>query len=234
MFNKNKASENSGWKSYTDLVTGLLMVFILISIVAFNNYNDMIGKTEATEKQYEMIKKIDSTFRHMKSDKLFVYDTLYNQFKLGIDVEFDGNGEWKTNIKDIYKSSLDSAGTELSTVLKELNEKFNVKFTIIIEGRAAKYLRYFDMKRNEELNKRYWEKAMKISYDRAYQLKKLWWESGVFTWEDNGYIDLTIAGAGFSGNGRYPYRGEYEGKNKNFIVKVIPRFSPDFFDVENK
>jgi hypothetical protein len=232
MFNKNKNSENSSWKSYTDLVTGLLMVFILISIVASKNYNDCVGETEATKKQYEMIKKIDSTFRNLSNNSLFVYNPECNQFELDVDIQFGGGGE--TLIPNGDTSNLNKAGRELSQLLEVLHRKFNVAFTVIIEGRAAKHLDKNTMEENIEANNREWESAMKMSYGRAYQLKKLWWKNNIFTWTENKYIDISIAGAGFGGTCRYPYKPLLEEKNKNFIVKVIPRFSPDFFNVENK
>jgi hypothetical protein len=119
-------------------------------------------------------------------------------------------------------------------MLEELHRRFNVEFTIIIEGRAAKHLDRGSMKLNEIANNNGWELAMTTGFNRAYQLKKLWWANNVFRWEQyHEYIDIAIASAGFGGTCRYPYEPKLEEKNKRFIVKVIPRFSPNFFEVTN-
>jgi len=223
---KNK-SENNSWKSYTDLVTGLLMIFIVISIVAFKEYNNYVGETEATLEQYEMIKKIDSTFRNLNEDSFLIYNAKCNQFELAVDVQFKGNGS--TEIPSNSIDGLNTAGRRLSQLMQDLHEKYNVKFTVIIEGRAAKHLNFPTKQQNENANNKEWEYAMNMSYQRAYQLKKLWWKNNVLTWQSQ-YAEIIIAGSGFAGTCRDSI---IEEKNKRFVIKVIPRFSPDYFQIDN-
>jgi hypothetical protein len=58
-----------------------------------------------------------------------------------------------------------------------------------------------------------------LSYPRAKALNDFWMNNGIHFNED--ICEVIVAGSGFEGQCRYT--GKDEGKNKNFIIQIIPK-----------
>lgn len=46
LFKKDFGEEHNFWMSYTDLMSGFLVVFIILSAILYNHYNDKVAETE--------------------------------------------------------------------------------------------------------------------------------------------------------------------------------------------
>lgn len=57
LFGKNNGEEHNFWMSYTDLMSGFLIVFIICSIVTYNNYSE---KSKECERQLDSIRYLSS------------------------------------------------------------------------------------------------------------------------------------------------------------------------------
>jgi len=227
MFGKKK-KETNYWMSYADLLTGLAIIFIIISIVlggklteCHGDLNDYSKRYSADSAQVAALKILDRTFSELENQtELFTYDKENNLFKLNVEIEFGAKAD---TIPKIDSIQLIQAGKKLKDFISNLHDSVpDVNFTVIIEGRAAKFLNKGI--RNEEYNKRYATINKERSYRRAMNLHSLWNnQTDLLSLK---YCDFVIAGSGFGGKGRYPYKGNLEKKNKNFIVKIIPVFKP--------
>lgn len=49
LFKKDSGEEHNFWMSYTDLMSGFLVVFIILSAILFNHYNQKVADAEKTE-----------------------------------------------------------------------------------------------------------------------------------------------------------------------------------------
>ena len=57
LFKKDFGEEHNFWMSYTDLMSGFLVVFIILSAILYNHYNDKVA--EAEKAQQEAVVKQD-------------------------------------------------------------------------------------------------------------------------------------------------------------------------------
>jgi len=223
MFSK-KQKETNYWMSYADILTGLAIIFIIISLILGKKYSDCLGgHNQVTKKQLEQIIKINSTFKTIgEKTSLFEYDEESNLFRLKYIPLFGKNGE--ENIPKSEKQKLIEAGEELEKFIIELHEKVNdVEFAIIIEGRTAKFMNKRSHSENIKANIRSADVNKRISYGRALNLQKLWYKNGFI--KQLGYCDVLVVGSGFDGKGRFPYKPGLEEKNKSFVIKIIPKFN---------
>ena len=231
MFGKKK-KETNYWMSYADLLTGLAIIFIIISIMLGGRLTECQGDLKDYTKRYSAdsaqvaaLKILDNTFSELENQtELFKYDKKNKIYKLEVTSQFGGNCSIKLKDSTKTKRQLIAAGDALQKFVENMYKKTQINLVIVIEGRAAKHLDGKNMKQNLEWNKRGAKMAKKCSLERAKYLFDLWNTTTELNNLD--FIDLSIAGKGFGGKGRYPYKGKLEEKNKNFVVKIIPIFNP--------
>jgi len=108
-------------------------------------------------------------------------------------------------------TSLINAGRELKSLLNRFLNEEHVKYLIVIEGRAAKH-------EDNRKNLRFANNVKDLSYSRSLSLYQLWLENGINFNSANS--EVMISGSGFDGLCRYS--GSEEGKNKRFIIQIIP------------
>ena len=222
MFNK-KQKETNYWMSYADILTGLAIIFIIISLILGKNYSDCLGgRNQVTKKQLEQIKKINATFKTIgENTTLFEFDEESNLFRLKYIPQFKAG---KEEIPNSEKRRLIRAGKELEKFIKRLHNRVDdVEFAIIIEGRTAKFLNKGSRSRNIKANNKSADVNKRRSYGRALNLQKLWYAEDLI--KDLDYCDVLVVGNGFDGKGRFPYKPGQEEKNKSFVIKIIPKFN---------
>lgn len=219
----NEGEEHNFWQNYTDIMSGLLIVFIITSLFAYNKYKkheelyNKHGITEANindyvvnHELYEKFKEIQEAQKSLDST-YFKYNENYERLECAIDVQFKSND---SEIPDQKKDSLISAGKKLEEVVERFKSSRNVSFRISIEGRAAKYINDPLRNNNEK------EYAAELSYKRARSLYLLWQKNNIL--KDTGNGEVLISGSGFEGKGRHPNIQGEEEKNKTFIIQIIP------------
>ena len=238
-----KNNKDYFWLSFADLMTSLffvmLVLFVLVVSIMQNksaaleiNSNILEVKTKELEKkiiengtvqnelknlnnqlkadaiELEKIRSINETLKTLEKGNNFKYNNSCKRFELKQEIIFS------TNSAIIPKNQalmLKNAGFELKRIIQTFKEEKNIKFLIVIEGRAARH-------EKERLNLKYANNVKDLSYSRSLALFKLWENSGINFNSDNS--EIMIAGSGFDGLCRYS--GSQEGKNKRFIIQVIP------------
>ena len=223
---KNKGEEHNFWQNYTDLMAGLLIVFIITSLVVWYNYT-LLAKTVGSNdgdikiRLEQLIKIIEfNTAQKSLESEYFHYNEQYQRFECKSDIMFEPN---LANIPADKEEVFVKAGEELvNTILSKFKESVNISFKIIIEGRAARHLNKGSKAENQAADQAVW-KTMEIrSYERALSLYNLWKKNGIISSIESMKGEVFISGSGFGGQGRYPNTPGQEELNKTFIIQIIP------------
>lgn len=234
--------EHNFWQNYTDLMSGFLIVFIIASIVAYNQYKEKeslmsqlvemaggskTGKLSDLDKErlvklvsnaelYEKVSAFDKAQESLNS-QYFHFDSLYRRFECKLDVQFVSDS---STIDSKYLKQLVQAGNEFVDILKEFPSAENVGFKVVIEGRAAKETGFVPALYNIQY-------ADALSYKRARNLYFLWNNNGIIEEIEKQGGEVFVSGSGYYGKGRHtkqtdPNSPDPEGLNKRFIIEVIP------------
>ena len=208
-------SSDSFWTSYTDLMTSLFFIMLVLYVLTYFKLNTTI---KLQKEKLAIIEAVEQNLKPLKTDPLFVYEEAYKRFKLGFYVKFI-NDKYGINQHELenYDSTIvniDKAGEKLKNIidnlkrLKDNNLKLkNVSYILIIAGYASRT--------GEEYHN------YDLSYQRALALRNYWLSKGI-NFEDQVYkdlIDLQISGNGWGGVGR----DKADLNNQRFIIQIFPK-----------
>ena len=239
---KDNGEKHNFWQNYTDLMSGFLIVFIITSLVAYNQYKEkeslmstlieMAGgskngelsdldrerleKLVSNAELYEKVKEFDKAQDSLNS-KYFHFDSKYRRYECIVDVQFSSES---SIIPTNFNTPLIEAGKELSHILDGFPLNQNVGFKVVVEGRAA-------LKYGTTPSFRNIQYADTLSYKRARNLYYLWKDNGIVESIEAKGGEVFVSGSGFFGKGRHtkktdPQSTDPEGLNKRFIIEVIP------------
>lgn len=194
--------DNIFWISYSDLMTSLFFVTLVLFVVTIGylKYN-----LETTEEQLEKIQELQTAVQELP-EQYFEYQSEYKRFKLNKQIQFESGNSY---INPKYHKYLVEVGSSISNLITELKEqdnfeKFNIKYLVVIEGMASKD----DYSLNYEL-----------SYERALSLYRFWKSNGItFNATD---CEIQISGSGTEGIREHSGKDEY--KNQQFLIHIIPK-----------
>jgi len=236
MAKSNDKKRDFFWLSYSDVMTSMFFVMLVLFVLVYTMQtkvihearqtneklkilNDKLGKSEAEREKYltaleakaqelERIKAIDAAIKELENGGLYEYNKICKRFELKSDILFDQNS---AQIPKSVLHNLITAGHQLNNLLMRFKNNEQVKFIIVIEGRAAKH-------ENARLNLKYKNNVKDLGYSRSLALYNLWTANGITL--NNNNSEVFISSTGFDGLCRYS--GTEEGKNKRFIIQVIP------------
>ena len=182
----NKRKQNFFWVSYSDLMTSLFFIMLLLFVLAAGG---MYLDKEATEEQLRKIEEIQEAVKQLPK-QYFEEDIVNHRWTL--KKEF--SPAFMARDDNIYKlndtSKLVEVGNSLIELIKKLNylketskyEDMNISYLVVIEGMASRD-NYSD---NDGL-----------SYRRALSLYYLWLNNGI-SFEDT-KCEVQISGSGVRG-----------------------------------
>lgn len=201
IFGRASGEMHNFWQNYTDLMSGLMIIFLIASV------GYVVSKDDSRK-----IKAIISAQKELADNsKYFSYNENYNRFECTIDVNFIAysKDEKESSVIPVQdRSELINAGRELRNFIDEQRAKYDgIDFEIIIDGRAQ------EGKKKGIIRKSTLQKINELSYLRALSLYSLWEENKLF---NNKIDNIHAAGSGFGGVGRTP------GQNRTFIISIIP------------
>lgn len=200
------------WTSYSDLMTSLFFVILVLFIVATIVMGKAIQKeretTDATKKEIEKIRNIENSIQNIDTI-WFDYNDKYKKHVLKIDVSFP-TGESNINYIPLdVRENLYQAGLAIDRFLNKANKEYGntVNYLLIIEGQASNdgYVKNFE-----------------LSYERALSLYNYL--------RNNRKLDLKrencevlICGSGTQGTMRsYPDNSSNK-KNQRFLIHILPK-----------
>lgn len=198
-----KHKESFFWTSYSDLMTSLFFIMLVLFVLVIVLLHK---RMEATERELTEIKLVQKSTKDL-SKQYFEYNPFYKKYVLKVHCFFE---ELHYEIGELPKGTrkqLAAAGDEIQKFL--LKHKDN-KYILIIEGQAS---------RN---SMRWTDRNYDLSFERAYSLMKYWKDDCSINFGNN--CEVQIAG---SGDGRYNIETmrdqNIEANNQRFLIHIIPK-----------
>lgn len=201
----------------TSLFFVILALFVIVFVIMKNEQNRLnlkLAELEKIEELKQAISSLDTTY--------FKYDPVNKRHELRTNKKEMFKGGGGIEIKSDVRADLVEAGKALRDITKSLNDTSNVKYLIIIEGMAARYMRPKDRWRNSDPDRI--DFTYQMSYNRARAIFELWKEEGIEFDED--IFEIILAGSGWFGSGRYNQdmtNIKAEDANKRILLQIIPK-----------
>ncbi|MDR1553495.1 MAG: hypothetical protein LBS69_08555 [Prevotellaceae bacterium] len=196
--------ESFFWTSYSDLMTSMFFVMLVLFVFTIVLYHN---KMKATQAQLDKIKEIEESIENINS-QYFEYDSQYKRHTLkNISVSFT---KGSSNIYDIPQDQLDkllSVGSSIKKFVDDAaNENPNVKYLLILEGQSSRdnYVRNYE-----------------LSYERALALFKYWQDNGIDC--NTNHCEVIISGSGHESPFRVQPDNSSNTQNQRFVIHIIPK-----------
>ncbi len=225
-----KQQKDPFWTSYSDLMTSLFFVMLVLFIICFikvghdkveaeetsAKLDSLLHEANADKEQLEQILQLEEQFKVLGQSTSLGYDKdkkmFYAKDFVGIEIFYSNDDK----IKEEYLETVDNVGKDLMKILESLyDEKFH--YQLVIEGNAA--IRW-DQLRNHTYDPDNTE-MYHLSYRRALALYNRWRAVGKHDFRKYN-TEIIIAGSGFNGNNR---DNKIEENNKRFIIQIIPKIN---------
>lgn len=206
-----KKKESYFWTSYSDLMTNLFFVMLMLFILAIallHREMVQIGKErDATKEELEKINEIRTAIQNIDTT-YFQYDEDYKKHILKTKVKFQTGSSNINDLDDATKDELLAVRDTIKSFLDKLLQKDgSASYLLVIEGQASKD--------KYALNNQ-------LSYDRALSLYKFWFPDQKNTTLRffNLPCEVVIAGAGFM-EGKP--RDAENAANQRFLIQIMPQ-----------
>ena len=206
-----KKKESYFWTSYSDLMTNLFLVMLMLFILAIallHREMVQIGKErDATKEELEKINEIRTAIQNIDTT-YFQYDEDYKKHILKTKVKFQTGSSNINDLDDATKEELLAVRDTIKSFLDKLLQKDgSASYLLVIEGQASKD--------KYALNNQ-------LSYDRALSLFKFWFPDQKNTTLRffNLPCEVVIAGAGFM-EGKP--RDAENAANQRFLIQIMPQ-----------
>jgi len=207
--------KNFFWVSYSDLMTSMFFIMLVLYIVTFAILQQQLGKAQADAAKLQEIENVEKALQSIDTN-YFDFDDVNKRYKLNVNVNFPSNS---SNINDISidtRRELQKAGKSLYKKISSVIDTNNkIDYFLIIEGNTQR-------SNNNWIN--FPDDGYKKSYERALSLYNFWKKKGIDFRDIGTQCEVILAGSGFGGQCRYVGKQEY--LNKRFIVQPIKRHCP--------
>lgn len=217
----SKRKTDSFWLSYSDLMTSLFFIMLVLFIVCIikmkvtqNRLATSLEGVRIENARLQNILQLEAQFNDLSESSSLRYDKEHKTF---IAKDFEGIEIFKAEsdvIKPEYIDKVDKVGRDLEMVLRKLYARNkNFSYLLIIEGNSANS-NIIPMSRDREYNYR-------LSFARSLALYYRW------TLVDHINLrqyntEIQICGSGLNGINRDT---KQEGNNKRFVIQIIPKIS---------
>ncbi|MFC6222734.1 hypothetical protein ACFP2F_05730 [Hymenobacter artigasi] len=212
-----KESRDFFWPSYVDLMTALFLIMLVLFVLGFKRSNDkqrvnerLISELKVQVQEKRKLDEIKAALARLESS-YFEYNARYKRYELKFPVTFASQS---AVLPADAQTPLVKAGRFLLSQMQSIKTDDKVQYLIVVEGRAAKDLRY---PANDPHNLD-GPAVRQLSYNRAMAVIRLWEQAGL-RFPSN--LEVIAAGSGFRGAGRYT--GSEEALNKRFIIQIQPK-----------
>lgn len=207
-----KKKGDSFWTGYSDLMTNLFFVMLMLFVLAIALLHKQVviaeNERKITQDKLDKIEELNQSIERI-DQRYFEYDSLFKRHTLKeIQVSFRTNS---SNIADIDQDQLDKligAGRAIVAFMENAKKTIpNAQYLLIIEGQSSKdgYVRNYE-----------------LSYERALALIKYWSRNNIeFDSLDN--CEVLISGSGQASSFRVQPDNAGNKNNQRFVIHIIPK-----------
>lgn len=198
--------ESYFWTSYSDLMTSLffvmLVLFVLASAMLKNKIDEAERRKEATERELAKIREIEESIEAIDPN-FFEYNSKHKKHILKINVQFQKGSSNISDIPQKQQNELVEAGRSISAFL--MNSSDDVRYLLVIEGQSSR-----DNYPGNDV----------LSFNRANALKYLWARNHI---DFSNKCEVIVSGSGQNGVMRSLPDNAYNEKNQRFLIHIIPK-----------
>lgn len=205
-----KGKESFFWTSYSDLMTSLfiimLVLFVLVIVLLNKRMESTIIERNQLENILKEITKVEASTEDLEG-KYFTYNKEYEKFIININCHFPVD-KYDINLLDAdTRDKLMDAGQQVKDFLIRHSEN---QYLVIVEGQAS-------------ANSEAWtEYNYNLSFQRALSLIKFWATNPKVKFSDKN-CELQIAGSGDGRLSAKTMRDPINEKNQRFLIYIIPK-----------
>lgn len=215
-----KKSGSHFWPSYSDLMTSLFFIMLVMFVLTIVSLRNSLIEAERlrkiSEEQLKSIQQIQEAVNQLPTD--YFEEDITNKrwiLKRSYSPKFNAKDYDIRVLNDT--TSLIEVGNSLMGVIENLNQMKNdpkykdmdITYLVVIEGMASKD-NYYD---NDAL-----------SYKRALMLYYLWKRNGISF--EKSQCEVQISGSGVRGRGRFNADGLHphdEVRNQRIMIQIVPK-----------
>lgn len=204
MAKSNEKKRDFFWLSYSDLMTSLFFVMLVLFVLVYTMQNKMIGELGEKGRELDRIKEIEKTVNNIDTN-YFKYDEENKKHILNMSFLFPTGSDDISKIFPDKRKDLFQAGQVIRQLISKYPEEENIKYLIVVEGQASKD----NWKGNDDL-----------SYHRAQSLIKFWRNKNLGL-DQLKNCEIIISGSGEKGIPRsFPDIGT---ANQRFLITIVPK-----------
>jgi len=201
----NEKKRDFFWLSYSDLMTSLFFVMLVLFVLVYTMQNKMIGELGEKGKELDRIKEIEKTVNNIDT-AYFKYDEVNKKHILNMQFLFLPKGSSDINsIVPDKRIELFEAGNVIKKLILKYPEEENIKYLIVVEGQASKDG---------------WPGNDDLSYHRAQSLIKFWEQNNIGL-DKLKNCEIIIAGSGEKGIPRT--QPDLGNANQRFLITIVPK-----------
>jgi outer membrane protein OmpA-like peptidoglycan-associated protein len=207
----NEKKRDFFWLSYSDLMTSLFFVMLVLFILVFSMQNKLIDDLKnsnetliAAKEELERIKEIEKTVNNIDKN-YFRYDSINKKHILNMSFLYPTGSNNITRIVPDKRNDLLNAGKAIRDLILKYPEEENIKYLVVIEGQAS----------NDG-----WNGNDDLSYHRAQSLVNLWKSNNVGL-DRLKNCEIIIAGSGVKGVPRE--NPDRPPANQRFLITIVPK-----------
>ena len=208
----NQDRNNFFWPSYVDLMTALFLVMLVLFVLSFKMFQKQTDDIKVLAEQKQKLDEIENSLKGLQGN-YFRYNEDCKRHELRVDAVFDKRS---ATLPILKQDSLYLAGDFLHRQIDGIKTDLNVKYLIVVEGRAAKDT-YKSASDSANIDG---PVVRDLSFKRAMALVKFWESRGLNF--NEGRFEIVAAGSGFAGACRYEGK-EQETLNRRFVIQILPK-----------
>ena len=201
---------NFFWVGYSDLMTSLFFIMLVLYVVSFAILKSKQGDLQAAADQLKKIENIQLALEGL-DENYFTFDRVNKRYKLQVMASFLSGSDKILDIPLPIRQELFRAGTVLYAKVKEVIDRNpSVDYLLIIEGNAQRSNQNWITIPNM---------GYKLSYGRALSLFNYWKSRGLDFKDLGSQCEIIIAGSGYFGYSRE----NNEENNRKFSIQVTSK-----------
>lgn len=204
MAKSNEKKRDFFWLSYSDLMTSLFFVMLVLFVLVYTMQNKMIGELGEKGRELDRIREIEKTVNNIDT-AYFKYDAENKKHILNMQFLFPKGSYDISKIVPDKRTELLKAGDVIKQLILKYPEEENIKYLIVVEGQASKDN---------------WVGNADLSYHRAQSLIKFWEQNNVGL-DKLKNCEIIVAGSGEKGIPRT--QPDIGNANQRFLITIVPK-----------